>query len=309
MDTIDIVVIVIVSLLIVWLVIGFVFAKMIVKPKVRSLRETEKEEDCRDETLIDFYHQHLTKTYAISSPFGYQLQVYEMIQEPHNKRFVVVAHGHTYSHHGSIKFAKMMMQLGYNAILFDQRYHGLSGGKNSSLGYYEKEDLKAVIDHLEATYGKDIYIGTCGESMGSATCLLEQKDDQRIRFVISDAGFTCLETLIKEQMRQKHLPTWLFFGLTNWFVKRLAGFDLSKVCPIEAIQDASIPMLFVHGKQDRFIPYQHAINLYASYSGKKRLFLADGKATHARSYYHHQKQYTDIVQSFIEECVESTICN
>lgn len=288
-----------------WLYIAMQIAMSIVVPKVRNLNKTIVEENERDHRLIDYYQSHKTNELEIESAYKYPIHIYEMIQDRKIKKFVVISHGYTYSHHGSIKYAKMMIDLGFNAILYDHRYHGLSGGKNTTLGFYERNDLKQVIDYAYETYGEDIYLGTYGESMGSSTCLLEQAIDSRVKFVISDAGFKSLKLLIKKEIKRKKLPVWLFYGVANLFVWLISKANMNKVNPIEAIKETQIPMMFVHGKLDNFIPYQDAIDMYESYQGPKHLFLAETKAYHARSYYHNKETYFTELKSFVDKYLEN----
>jgi len=286
-----------------WMTIGLHIALSVVCPKTKSLEITEKEENERDNSLLDFYHMHLTDQRYIKSKFGYSLAIYDMIHHQTNK-FVVMSHGYTYSHHGLIKYAKMMISLGFNVVLYDQRYHGQSGGKNTSLGYFEQDDLKTVIDHVYQRFGPDIVLGTYGESMGAATCLLEQAHDPRVKFIISDASFARLKPIIKKEIRQKKLPAWIFFQIANAFVYLISKANLIKVQPIEALEKAKIPILFVHGKQDDFIPYQDTETMYRSYDGPKEIFLADKEAYHARSYYFNKTLYYQTLKSFIETYVD-----
>jgi hypothetical protein len=292
-----------VMVILVWLYIGLYVAMSIITPKVRNLEETAHEEDQRDHVLLDYYRHHLTDDYTIKSTRAYPLHIYEMIQDPDIKKFVVVVHGYTYSHHGSIKYAKMMMALGFNVIMYDHRFHGNSGGKNTTLGYFEAIDLKTVIDHVIQKYGQDIYLGTYGESMGSATCLIEQESDSRVQFVVSDAGFTNLKKLIVKQLKVKKLPPKLFYGVASFFIWMISRSHISKVNPIDSIHSSQIPIFFVHGKQDDFIPYQHAIDMYETYQGPKHLYLADGNASHARSYYADKTTYFKELNYFLDHYV------
>jgi len=192
----------------------------------------------------------------------------------------------------------MMIKLGYNVVMYDQRFHGASGGNNTTLGFHEKHDLKTVISYVYKKYGDGIFLGTYGESMGSATCLLEQADDDRVKFVISDAGFKDLKFLIKSQIKSRKLSPRLFYVVVNMFVWFISKSNLTKVSPIKSIEKANIPILFVHGKLDDFIPYQHTVDMYESYSGKKMLFLAEKNAYHARSYYQNQSEYFSVLKEF-----------
>ncbi|QLY40712.1 alpha/beta hydrolase [Hujiaoplasma nucleasis] len=269
----------------------------IVTPKVRKLSVTRLEESERDTSLIPFYDKNKTNEYMIKSKYGYDLAVYELITNDKNKDFVLIDHGYTYSHYGSIKYAKMMMDLGFNVVMYDHRFHGKSGGKNSTLGYYEKDDLKTIIDHLFQLYGP-IYLGTYGESMGSSTVLLEQAIDDRVQFVISDAGFKDLKTQIARQLKVKRIPYKIFYPMVNLFVYFIAKANLSKVSPMKSIENSTIPMMFIHGKDDDYIPYQDSVDMFESYQGPKMLFLAEKQAFHARSYYFNKEVYYQKLKDF-----------
>ncbi|MFO7968639.1 MAG: alpha/beta hydrolase [Candidatus Izemoplasmatales bacterium] len=284
-------------LFLVYLYISLQIAMSIVLPKVKSLEKTIEEETTRDKTLIDYLKDNKTKEYSLKSRYGYKLQVYEMFNLKTNK-YVVISHGYTYSHLGSIKYALMMNKLGFNAILYDHRFHGRSGGKNTTLGYYEKDDLYDIISHVYKEKGKDIYLGTYGESMGSATAILEQTKDKRVKFVICDSGFKDLKTLIKQKLTKKKLPSWLFFLAINFFSWLITKANLTKVKPIEALNDANVPILFVHGINDEFISYKDTLDMYKAYKGNKMLYLGEEKANHARTYYYNKEKYYEILQDF-----------
>lgn len=289
---------IVVFVFLLWFYIGLQIAMMIVTPNTKSIGETMVEESQRDPSMIPYLNNHLTKEYHIKSKFGYPIHIYEMLEYKDSNRFVIMSHGYTYSHHGTIKYAKMMIELGYNVLLYDHRFHGDSGGKNTTLGYHEQHDLYTVISHAYEKYDHDIFLGTYGESMGAATCLLEQAFDDRVKFVISDASFKDLKVLIKSQIKAKRLAPWLFYGIVNLNVWFISKGNLSKVSPIKSIENSRIPILFVHGKLDDFIPYQHTLDMYDSYKGEKMLFIAEKESYHARSYYKNQKEYYDVLEEF-----------
>jgi hypothetical protein len=228
------------------------------------------------------------------------------LQKEKSNKFVVIAHGHTYTHHGSIKYARMMFEEGFNVIIFDQRYHGNSGGSNTTLGYYEKFDLYDIISLVYKEFGKDIFLGTYGESMGAATILLEQEIDKRVKFCISDCSYSDFKIFLYEKLAKYHLPKFSYHFI-NFFVKFIASFSVDEVSPIKSIQDSRIPILFIHGKQDNLIHYHHSIDMYEKYGGEKKLFLANNNATHAYSYFSDTDDYIDNVKSFLKEYVDDKI--
>jgi hypothetical protein len=290
-----------------WLYIGLHIALNIVRPSIKTIDQTEVEEKERDYSLFDDYENFFTDTYSIQSNHHYHLSVYERIQYKASKKFVVIVHGYTYSHHGSLKYAKMMLRLGYNVIIYDHRFHGNSGGKNTTLGYYEKDDLKTVIDHIYKKHGQDIFLGTYGESMGGATVLLEQETDDRVKFLVSDSAFKDIKSLIYIRLREKMIPAFIFYPIAMVFVWLISGAFFFKVKPIKAIENSQIPMFFVHGLQDDYIPFTHSKDMYEHYKGPKKLFIADGKAFHARSYYHHKEEYYQELSDFFNHYVEKQV--
>lgn len=84
----------------------------------------------------------------IPSPFGYMIKA--ILVEPHEtNRYIIIAHGVTETKINSIKYANLFIQRGFNALIYDHRRHGESGGKTTSFGHYEKFDLKTVVDWLK----------------------------------------------------------------------------------------------------------------------------------------------------------------
>ncbi len=69
---------------------------------------------------------------------------------------------------------------------------GMSEGEHVSLGYYEKEDLRVMVERLKVQYGLGTFV-LWGRSMGAVTALLyAAKYPDDIMAVISDNAFSDL---------------------------------------------------------------------------------------------------------------------
>lgn len=292
------------GLIFICFLIGAIVAKGILKPKRRSLLDTSILEENKFPGIMKFYQKERTRTYKIESKYGYQLQAYYFKNAVETNKFMVMAHGHTYTHHGCLKYARMMLEHGYNVVLYDERFHGDSGGKFTSLGHYEKDDLYTVISDTINRFGEEIFIGTYGESMGAATVLLEAKMDSRVKFVVSDCAFSDLETLIKQLLwKRYHIPTYPFYFFSVIMFNLLSKTKMKGISPINALNGVIIPIMFVHGIDDDFISYSHTQSLYDTYKGDKVLFLASNNAYHAGSFHKDQKEYEEKVKYFLDEFV------
>lgn len=293
----------------IFLIIMFVFLQIafsIVMPNKKDLIKTKEFEIKKDQSLFEFYDEKMAKTVTIKSRFNYDLALYYFLQKEKNNKFVVIAHGHTYTHHGSIKYARMMFEEGFNVIIYDQRYHGNSGGNNTTLGFYEKYDLFDIITHIQKEFGEDILLGTYGESMGGATILYEQEIDSRVKFCISDCSYSNFKTFLFERLSKYHLPRFSYYFI-NFFVKIIASFSIDDLTPIRSIKNSTIPILFIHGKQDTLISYKHSLEMYESYNGDKKIFLANNNATHAFSYFSDTEEYKENVKAFLREYVNEKV--
>lgn len=285
--------------------VGSVVALLIIKPRRRSLLDTSILEENKFPGIMDFYQNELTQKYSIESKYGYKLQAYYFMNKVKTDKFMVMAHGHTYTHHGCLKYARMMLEHGYNVVLYDERYHGASGGKFTSLGHYEKDDLYTVITDTIHRYGKDISIGTYGESMGAATVLLEAEMDSRVKFVISDCGFSDLKVLIKELLWKRYrIPTYPFYYFSILMFNIFTRSKMKGISPIKALNNIHVPIMFAHGLDDDFISYTHSEKMYSTYKGEKQIFLAGNGAYHAGSYHMDQEKYEENISEFLNKYIK-----
>ncbi|GER66099.1 alpha/beta hydrolase [Weizmannia acidilactici] len=240
----------------------------------------------------------------ILSPFGYMLKSVWVKPYPDSKKFMIFCHGVTENKMNSIKYMNVFLKRGFNAILYDHRRHGESGGKSTSYGYYEKFDLKAVVDALLAREGEDIFFGIHGESMGAATLLLYAGQlCDRADFYIADCPFSSFRTqLIQEFTHEAKLPGKWFFPLADLFVRIRDGYSLRHVSPIDVVDRIRKPVLFIHSAKDDYILPEMTKALYEKKRGPKQLFIAENGA-HAQSFNLNREQYEKAVDEFLENIV------
>jgi len=277
-------------------------------PKRLSLLETRALEAERTPDLLAQYDAWEKIPYAVRSPLGYDLRTYFLPTadrgEANNRRFVVIAHGFSYNHHGSIKYAHLMKRLGFNVVMYDQRFHGESGGDSCTLGFHERGDLRAVVDDTFRRFGDDLFLGTYGESMGAVTALLEQADDDRIRFVVSDCAFASMhDELAYLVKRTGYLPVQPALWIGEQLFRARTKADPAAVRPIDAVARAKCPMLFIHGESDGFVPAGNGRRLYDACSSAKDLYIAGNQARHAESYRKNRADYETVLNRFMNDKV------
>ncbi|WP_300260697.1 alpha/beta hydrolase [Clostridium sp.] len=231
-----------------------------------------------------------------------------MNENPTNK-FIILVHGVSICYVGSLKYFDIFYKNGFNILIVNQRRHGKSEGKYSTYGFYEKYDLNMWIEYLKSRFGNDIILGLHGESMGAGTVMETIPLNDSIKFVIEDCGYSNFYELIGFQITHKYKnriirkilrPSLIF---ANFFMKTKAKFSMKKVVPIDIVASTSLPMMFIHGKEDYFVPWYMAVDLYNSKTkGYKELYLVEG-AEHAKALEVNKILYEKKIMAFIEKAL------
>lgn len=283
------------------MLVGFIFCFKAIVPKTYSHEAAIERETEKGRLREDNFYALKKEEIQIESPNGYTLYGYWLSNEP-SKKTIIFCHGITYTLHGSVKYMEMFLKRGFNVLIYDHRNHGKSGGKYTTFGYYEKEDLRACTDYVFQRVGKDSIVGTHGESMGAATALENIGIDHRISFCISDCSYDSAMGIFKYRLKEEYkLAGVLILPIASLFSKWLTGASFFDVSPIEAVGNSKLPILFIHGLADTYTPYQMTEALYeAKTEGVKQLYLVPD-ARHAGAYWTDPEGYDKAVGQFLAE--------
>lgn len=118
----------------------------------------------------------------------------------------------------------------FNLCSFDFSGAGYSEGDYVTLGYFEKYDIKAVVDFLRKEFGiKSIIL--YGRSMGAVSCLRYSEMDSNIKASVLDSPFSNFSRLCEEILSNKfYLPSIMAGFLIESARKRILelveGFDI-----------------------------------------------------------------------------------
>jgi fermentation-respiration switch protein FrsA (DUF1100 family) len=304
MNMVQIILIIVSILLLLMVATGFVISQLILYPKVRDELAIYEREIRTKRFPEEFYKELEKEEVWIQSEYGYRLSCYvlenELTKQPANRnKIAIFCHGYKASKTASMVYAKILMDLGYTAIVYDHRNHGNSDKKFTSMGYYEKFDLKTIVDWCFKRYGQEIQIITHGESMGSATVLGHLSIDDRVTAAIADCGYSDLGDLLKHQLRNYfHLPYQPFLPIAKVFIKLRGGFKVSEVSPKTGALQSKTPILFIHGDSDDYVPTKMSVDMYEQRTGEKELFLQKD-AKHALACVVDYDRYYQVVQDFV----------
>jgi pimeloyl-ACP methyl ester carboxylesterase len=181
---------------------------------------------------------------------------------------------------------------GFEAVTYDSRAHGESGGDFCTYGYYEKDDLRRVITALGRRR-----VAVIGHSLGGAVALQAAAEDERIGTVVAVESFSDLRTVAGE--RAFYLPAFLVERAFRYAEER-GVFQASGVSPVKAAAKITVPVLVIHGTADDATSPEHSKRIYEALAGPKRLILVDG-ARHTQSLA--RADVWDTIDKWIDELV------
>jgi pimeloyl-ACP methyl ester carboxylesterase len=181
---------------------------------------------------------------------------------------------------------------GFDVLIYDSRAHGESAGDFCTYGFFEKHDLHRVLDM--AAPGPIVLFGA---SLGAAVALQEAAIDERVTAVVAAETFSDLRTVATERAPFFFPDTAIRQAFE--LAERRARFQVDAVSPVAAAAAIKVPVLLVHGAEDRDTPPDHSRRVYRALAGPKRLILVPG----AR----HNESLRPEVWSEIERWIESTL--
>ena len=192
---------------------------------------------------------------------------------------IVYAHGSGRDQRSGLPLAPWLHRAGYHVLLFSYRDYGLSDhrGKGLTYGYGESQDVDSAVRFLSEVKGIR-HIGVIGYSIGGASVILSAARNPMIDAVVAIAPFACTPQLWAGS-RPSLVPRFVL-PVTLRLVSLWKGFRESDTCPLDVVDQISPrPLLLIHGRDDRYIPYIQSQQLYDAASRPKLLWLLDG-ATH-----------------------------
>jgi hypothetical protein len=181
----------------------------------------------------------------------------------------VYLHGVADNRSSAVGVVEWFTQRGFDVIAYDSRAHGQSEGSVCTYGFYEKRDLKGVIDSLPSGP-----IVVMGHSLGGAVAIQGAAVDDRITGVIAAEAFSDLRTIATER--------------APWFLPRPViaralrvaeehgHFDVAAVNPAAAAASLRIPVLLIHGANDVDTRPDHSRRILVALKGPKQLLLVPG---------------------------------
>ncbi len=186
-----------------------------------------------------------------------------------------------------------------NVLIVDQRASCRSEGNTITFGINESRDCLSWINYITTHLGSDIKIILTGISMGASTVMIAAGMDlpKNVVGALADCGYTSAKEIIKKVLKDIKLPPAIMYPIIKLAAKMWGHFDLEEFSPIESMKNCKIPMIFIHGETDDFVPCEMSVRCYNACTTPKALLTVPG-AGHGLSYMLDMEGYIRTLDEF-----------
>ncbi len=242
---------------------------------------------------------------AMTSHDGLKLVAYYLPAPKESRRVLILMHGYrnegiVWDFSGLVKFYH---EQGYHLLVPHQRAHGESEGEHICFGVKERYDLAQWTEYISRRFERRCSIFLSGISMGGATVLMAAglKLPGQVKGIIADCGYTSPWDIFAYVLgKDCHLPKFPFLYAADYICYRRAGFHFQECSAVESLRGNRIPVLFIHGGRDAFVPARMSWKNYEACAAEKEIFIVD-RAAHGASHLVEPEEYRRRVVKFMEK--------
>ena len=207
----------------------------------------------------------------ITANDGITLKGTEYIKDEQINDWVIVLHGYRSNPESVISIGRHFSEKGYNVLIPYMRATGESEGEYIGMGWLDKDDLKCWID-LIIKQNNNSNIILHGSSMGAATVLMASGDElpSNVKAIIEDSGYTSVWDIFASEAKARfNLPAFPVLNMFEIVANFRAKYDIKEASALEQVKKATVPILFIHGDNDDFVPEYMCEKLYEAANCKK----------------------------------------
>lgn len=238
----------------------------------------------------------------LTSHDGLKLHALYLPQPEESHKYVVACHGYgsipQYMGHAAVRFYEM----GFHILAPAARSHELSEGRYVGMGWPERRDIVAWANTI-VEQDPQAEIVLYGISMGGATVMMtagEADLPPNVKCVVEDCGYTSVWDEFAGQLEEMFgLPTFPVLDVASLVTQFRAGFGFKEASSVEQLKKTSLPVLFIHGEEDTFVPYSMLDLVYEACASPEKERLSVPGAGHGEASWEDPELYWSTVERFL----------
>ena len=199
----------------------------------------------------------------------------------------------------------MSRKLKLNTLVVDQRSHGASDGHTISFGVRERKDCLAWAQYAANQFGTDTPLILSGLSMGAATVLMasELELPKSVACIIADSPYSAPKAILEKVCVDRGYPLFLCRPFLWLGALIYGGFRLNSCSAMDAVRHAKVPILLLHGEDDRLVPCEMSMEIAANCASRVEVATFPD-AGHGLCYLTDPVRYEEVVSAFLRSVPE-----
>ena len=302
-------------LLIIDIIAGFYFYNLAIERNVKDFlvgnADLEVSAEAMDEFLEGDWREWVDtqdfEQWEMTSFDDLKLQGYYLEAKKPTNKTVVFAHGYLgraqdMGLYGEYYYEK----LGYNILTVDMRGHGESEGDYIGFGWHDRLDLIDWVNLLVEKNGPTSEVVLHGVSMGGAAVLMASGETlpDNVKAIVADSPYSSVYDLFSYQLKRMfHLPAIPVLPTTSLVTEMNAGYTLTEASALDQVKKAQVPILYVHGNDDTFVPTHMTKELYENTKSEAEIMTFDD-AGHGEAFVVDQDKYVEKMNAFLQKYVK-----
>ena len=202
--------------------------------------------------------------------------------------------------------AQSLLARGDGVLLIHERAQGDSQGHTMTFGIREREDVALWAEYCAERFpGTPLFLH--GISMGAATVLMTSALPlpAAVKGILADCPYDVPKDIIVLTAKKHAGPLagllWPFLTVGAFLFGN--GLRFGNVCCHEAVKHANVPILIVHGEDDRFVPAYMSEPMAAAIPALVTR-VTFPNAGHGMSYLMDTPRYQAMTEAFLNKCLQ-----
>ncbi|WP_158648489.1 alpha/beta hydrolase, partial [Candidatus Symbiothrix dinenymphae] len=124
-------------------------------------------------------------------------------------------------------------------------------------GWNDRLDVLKWLDVAQGIFGDSTHIVVHGISMGAATTMMlsGEKLPDNVKCFVADCGYTSVWDEFSHQLKARYsLPEFPILYATSLYANMKVGWNFKEASALEQGNKCRLPMFFIHGEKDTYVP-------------------------------------------------------
>ncbi len=238
------------------------------------------------------------RNYQVITLTGNQTIETWFIKADSSKGTIILFHGYGGDKSRMLDKADIFLGIGYNCLLVDFMGSGGSEGNQTTIGFYEAEQVKSSLEYLESQGEKNIVL--FGTSMGAVAIMKAMNDySLKVSSIMLECPYGTMLQTVKARFNALNVPTFPMANLLVFWGGVINNFNAFELQPVNYARAITCPTLLMYGELDKKVSRKEIDQIFKNLNGRKSLKTYP-QAGHENYLNKYKGEWTSDIKQFLK---------